>query len=104
MKLSEIIKDKEYPLIEERIIGKLPDGTEYNTLSGKFGYIHGEIIPWDGDVYSMSYEYERFEEFTLNKSITLCTPLFYKDKHEMTVPEGTRCLIVWYRADNEEEA
>lgn len=103
MKLSEILKDKEYPLIEERIIGKLPDGTDYDTFSGQFGYIGGEIIPWDGDAYSMSYDYEKFEEFTIDKNITLCTPIFYKDKHEMTVPAGTKCLTVWYRADNEEE-
>ena len=92
MRLREILKDKEYPMIEERMFGILPGGTPFNTLSGVFGYMDGKLVSWDGDTYSLHHNYDRFEEFTLDKDITLRA---IADHATYECKRGTICLTVW---------
>lgn len=62
MTLREIIKDKEYDIIEVRNIGEI-DGKPIDTLFGYCRYHKGQLIPMDGDSYSLDMEVEKYEEW-----------------------------------------
>lgn len=59
MTIGDLIQNKDYDYISYRM--KLPDCSD--VFAGRFASKNGEIIPFDGDVYSKNQEVLSYEEW-----------------------------------------
>lgn len=78
-KLKDIVKNRNYPIIEIREKSTDPTGRDYDLFTGYCSYVRGRLTPLDGGSYSLDDEYETSAE--------------WEDEEEGT------CLSVWTKPD-----
>lgn len=91
MRFEDILKDKEYKLIECRLL--LEDEYNSDVLFGYCQYVNGKLISLDGDSYSLDEEIERYE-------ITVATePIFFHQGAPMPIIlPGEPYLCIWEKS------
>lgn len=84
-KLKDIVTGKQYPYIECRCIYEENNETKDESF-GACAYMDGKLVSLDGDFYSLEDIYEKWNEFTMDTSLTAGGVVY---------PAGTLFLAVW---------
>lgn len=87
MTLKEIVKGKNYPLIECRLLFTDATGDEQDVFAGYCAYQNEQLVSLDNDSYSLDDEYVKYKEFEMPNDTRLKNTEY---------PKGTICLTVWY--------
>lgn len=89
--LKSLVKGKDYPIIEHRVLYEDNCYELSDDLFGFCGYINGELISYDGDSYSLDTICDEYEVWNIEKDWVF---------GDYKYPAGTQALTIWERVDS----